>query len=337
MLRYTHADHLGSASLQTDTNGNTVASTNVGHWSYGTVRTGSPTALNTDRTYTGQKQDSTGLLYYNARYYDPSLGQFLSPDTLVPDAGLVLDYNRYMYVRGNPLKYTDPTGHYTEDQIKDYLRNTYGDSWQQYWQAWQADPQWMYYLFAAQDEYVLSTAFAGNAVFKQNGSTFTLAGGKLHEYQGQGVTQLFDNQLNPVDDFYLGAYREGGTYSQMQPWDSYFQPVFNYGSGSPQLSYWREITVGHSVERKWSADGSVPAIVTIAYGVVLYARNKLAIQSGARMIPYANGIIAAWDVATLVDAAWMVTRDQVSYQGFAADYDVPGIRDAIHLGPYLNE
>ncbi|MBI1296244.1 hypothetical protein GC175_14915, partial [bacterium] len=60
VLRYTHADHLGSASLQTDTNGNSVASTNVGHWSYGTVRTGSPTALNTDRTYTGQKQDSTG-------------------------------------------------------------------------------------------------------------------------------------------------------------------------------------------------------------------------------------------------------------------------------------
>ena len=28
----------------------------------------------------------------------------------MPDAGLVLDYNRYMYVRGNPLKYTDPTG-----------------------------------------------------------------------------------------------------------------------------------------------------------------------------------------------------------------------------------
>ena len=43
--------------------------------------------------------------------YDPAPGQFLSPDTLVPDAGLVLDYNRYMYVRGNPLKYTDPSGH----------------------------------------------------------------------------------------------------------------------------------------------------------------------------------------------------------------------------------
>jgi hypothetical protein len=41
----------------------------------------------------------------------------LSPDTLVPDPGLVLDYNRYMYVRGNPLRYTDPSGHFSEDQL----------------------------------------------------------------------------------------------------------------------------------------------------------------------------------------------------------------------------
>jgi hypothetical protein len=29
----------------------------------------------------------------------------------LPDPGLVFDYNRYMYVRGNPLKYRDPSGH----------------------------------------------------------------------------------------------------------------------------------------------------------------------------------------------------------------------------------
>ncbi len=58
----------------------------------------------TDRTYTGQKADGTGLLYYNARYYDPTLGTFLSPDTVVPDAGAVIDYNRYLYARGNPVR-----------------------------------------------------------------------------------------------------------------------------------------------------------------------------------------------------------------------------------------
>ena len=48
----------------------------------------------------------------HARYYDPATGQFISPDTLVPNAADVLSYNRYMYARGNPLKFTDPSGHY---------------------------------------------------------------------------------------------------------------------------------------------------------------------------------------------------------------------------------
>ena len=50
-------------------------------------------------------------MYYRARYYDPSLGQFISPDTIVPDASNVLDYNRYLYVRGNAINLNDPTGH----------------------------------------------------------------------------------------------------------------------------------------------------------------------------------------------------------------------------------
>jgi RHS repeat-associated protein len=61
----------------------------------------------TDNRFTGQKEDGTGLVYMNARYYDPVTGQFVSPDTLVPDATNLFDYNRYMYVRGNPLKYSE--------------------------------------------------------------------------------------------------------------------------------------------------------------------------------------------------------------------------------------
>ena len=48
---------------------------------------------------------------YNARYYDPALGTFISPDSIVPGAGQLINYNRFLYARGNPLEYSDPTGH----------------------------------------------------------------------------------------------------------------------------------------------------------------------------------------------------------------------------------
>ena len=39
----------------------------------------------TEFNYTGQRKDvGTGLLFYNARYYDPALGRFLQADSLVP-------------------------------------------------------------------------------------------------------------------------------------------------------------------------------------------------------------------------------------------------------------
>ncbi len=88
--------------------------------------------LPTDRTYTGQEQDTTGLMFYHARFYDPYLNQWIQPDTIVPDAGNVADYNRYSYVRNNPLRYKDDTGHTPWDVIdvgfwvwsaKDFLQN----------------------------------------------------------------------------------------------------------------------------------------------------------------------------------------------------------------------
>jgi uncharacterized protein RhaS with RHS repeats len=50
-------------------------------------------------------------MYYRARYYDPSIGRFLSADTIVPNGADAQSFNRYAYVRNNPVANTDPTGH----------------------------------------------------------------------------------------------------------------------------------------------------------------------------------------------------------------------------------
>ncbi len=106
-LTYLHGDHLGSASLATDGSGGKVSA--MRYYPYGATRSG---AMDTDRRYTGQRWEaSLGLYDYGARYYDPALGRFIQADTVVPGAGNPQALNRYAYAVGNPLKYTDPSGH----------------------------------------------------------------------------------------------------------------------------------------------------------------------------------------------------------------------------------
>jgi RHS repeat-associated protein len=93
-----------------DTNGGNVQRQLYKAW--GEVRTGSLNALATRYTFTGQAaEDSLGLMFYRARWYDPLLGRFVSADTIVPGAYDPLAHDRYAYVRSNPLRYVDPSGH----------------------------------------------------------------------------------------------------------------------------------------------------------------------------------------------------------------------------------
>jgi RHS repeat-associated protein len=70
--------------------------------------------LLTDKKFTGQRLDQTGLYYYGARYYDAGIGRFISPDTIAPNPMNPQSLNRYSYCLNNPLRYKDPTGHWPE-------------------------------------------------------------------------------------------------------------------------------------------------------------------------------------------------------------------------------
>lgn len=88
---------------------------------FGAPRYTSGTDL-TDYGYTGQRaDDSIGLMYYNARWYDPALGRFTQADTVLQGAGDPLAWDRYGYVKNSPIRCTDPTGHFTQDELVNYL------------------------------------------------------------------------------------------------------------------------------------------------------------------------------------------------------------------------
>ena len=104
------ADHLCSTSLTTDSAGNVISELRYTAW--GEVRYQAGTT-STGYQFTGQYSYAAdfGLLYYGARFYDPQLGRFSSPDSIIPQSQGVQGWDRYAYVNNNPVSHNDPTGH----------------------------------------------------------------------------------------------------------------------------------------------------------------------------------------------------------------------------------
>jgi RHS repeat-associated protein len=142
-VEYVLSDHLGSASIMTDSNGSKVSEMRYTPW--GEVRyswvdpnlSTTPAYTLPKRTFTGQYSymddpstqgvDGFGLMFYNARFYDPQVGRFAQADTIVP--GGVHGLDRYAYVNNNPVRYTDPSGHTIQGRcnwMKNYDCEIYG-------------------------------------------------------------------------------------------------------------------------------------------------------------------------------------------------------------------
>ena len=100
--KYFMTDRLGSVVALA--NGNGALTAQYAYEPYGEISaTGSS---DNPYQYTGRENDGTGLYYYRARYFSPTLKRFISEDAL----GLGAGSNDYIYVNGNPNNFLDPFG-----------------------------------------------------------------------------------------------------------------------------------------------------------------------------------------------------------------------------------
>lgn len=104
-----HADALGSARVLTDDSGAVVAT--YDYDAFGAVRSQSG-ALANSFTFDGEQSDpESRLIFLRARYYDPTLGRFVSRDRASALASSSQALNAYAYTSNNPVPRIDPAGH----------------------------------------------------------------------------------------------------------------------------------------------------------------------------------------------------------------------------------
>ena len=134
VLRWLATDHLGSTSITADgVSGARLAELRYRPWGETRYSWG---ATPTQRRFTGQVLDGVagGLYFYNARYYDPALGRFTQADTIVPNPANPAGLNRYTYSANNPLRFSDPTGRFEEDQLIGWFGKEWRDLFDLAWQ-----------------------------------------------------------------------------------------------------------------------------------------------------------------------------------------------------------
>jgi RHS repeat-associated protein len=104
-----HQDHLSSVRAITNAAGLKVRG--YDYAPYGAVLQTAGATANTIGWGGHRLDDETGLVFMNARTYDPQLGRFISADGVVPDEVSPQALDRYAFGYDNPIANVDPTGH----------------------------------------------------------------------------------------------------------------------------------------------------------------------------------------------------------------------------------
>jgi RHS repeat-associated protein len=105
-VTYYYTDPQGTVLATADATGNVTSASD--YRPYGTQALGTPEQ---GPSYTGHVNDTdSGLVYMQARYYDPSIGRFLSVDPKAPKSGDLTSVSRFAYANNSPIGNTDPDG-----------------------------------------------------------------------------------------------------------------------------------------------------------------------------------------------------------------------------------
>lgn len=105
------ANGIGGTSVITDSSGTPLA--RVQYEPYGQIATANSIGLDgATFKFAGKERDAeSGFSYFGARYYDPILGRFTTPDSNIPVLGTSAQvFNRYAFAVNNPLRFSDPSG-----------------------------------------------------------------------------------------------------------------------------------------------------------------------------------------------------------------------------------
>jgi RHS repeat-associated protein len=234
--------------------------------------------LATPKGYINERFDpETGLQYLHARYYDPLLGRFLSPDTWDPTLPGV-DINRYAYSHNDPINLSDPYGHKDPDSGFEISQpsptkpqNTGGVG--EYSVADSGTP-----------EHGVESSGLGGTVFHAGDGSDGWAG-----INGSGAKEVFDGIAKGAANVAIGALNllYSGAYHATHPFSDPLSPPHN------AVSYYEPANLSEDVMMRTMFDaaayglaGRVPASRSPAkrdvVGIGPYAKESIP-ATGARI------------------------------------------------------
>lgn len=117
-IRYQLSNHLGSASLELDDTAAIISYEEYhpfGTTAYRSGRNAAEVSLKRYRYVGKERDEETGLYYYDARYYAPWIGRFTAVDNLIDDYPHITSYN---YADNNPITDLDIDGQQTRNTQK---------------------------------------------------------------------------------------------------------------------------------------------------------------------------------------------------------------------------